>query len=474
MASTSTAERTQSAPPIPAKQTSPFIFWVGVLTIVFVAGNATADFGAFPYPQLLAPAFRAARAVRERFVTTSDLRNSSIWHDVGNAKRGVVKNIPERAFAGYTFYTSTDTQGATLIDMEGNVVHRWHLNFREAWTDAPHVPHPVPEQFIYWRRGHLYPNGDVLAIYSGFGDTPWGYGLIKVDRNSKLIWKYADRVHHDLHVDTDGTIYTLSHDWRDTVKSPIEGMSQLNEIVLDDYVVQLSPEGELQKRISLLDAFARSPSRHLLTPVDDSEWDPLHTNTIEVITPEFAAHHPFLKAGQVLVSCRDRDALAVLDLETESIVWATCGPYRRQHDPDLLPNGNILLFDNRGNAGPGGPSRILEIDPISQAIVWSYTGDESNSLYSRIRSCQQPLPNDNVLITESDGCRLLEVTRAGEVVWEYRNPAQLENDANYASTIFSAARFTPESLSFPLEKNGETVATANRANSTKNEVPLEE
>ena len=43
-------------------------------------------------------------------------------------------------------------------------------------------------------------------------------------------------------------------------------------------------------------------------------------------------------------------------------------------------------------------------------------------MYSLVRSCQQQLPNGNVLITESDRGRLLEVTRAGEIVWEYWNP----------------------------------------------------
>ena len=28
--------------------------------------------------------------------------------------------------------------------------------------------------------------------------------------------------------------------------------------------------------------------------------------------------------------------------------WAMAGPFRRQHDPDLLPNGHIMVFDNLG------------------------------------------------------------------------------------------------------------------------------
>ncbi len=41
-----------------------------------------------------------------------------------------------------------------------------------------------------------------------------------------------------------------------------------------------------------------------------------------------------------------------------------------------------------------------------------------------MRSAQERLPNGNTLITESDGGRLLEVTPAGEIVWEYLNPVR--------------------------------------------------
>ncbi|NJR76693.1 MAG: hypothetical protein HC773_30360, partial [Scytonema sp. CRU_2_7] len=44
------------------------------------------------------------------------------------------------------------------------------------------------------------PNGDLLVIYEGVGDTPWGYGLAKFDRDSNVVWKYLEQVHHDVEV----------------------------------------------------------------------------------------------------------------------------------------------------------------------------------------------------------------------------------------------------------------------------------
>lgn len=127
--------------------------------------------------------------------------------------------------------------------------------------------------------------------------------------------------------------------------------------------------------------------------------------------------------------------------------------------PDTLPGGgNIMLFDNGGGAGYGALivgltddngtpedftddvklgawmnkyrnfSRVIEINPITKQIVWQYvqarpTGGSlvgnDHKFYSNIMSGAQRLLNGNTLITEADTGRVFEVTRAGEVVWEY-------------------------------------------------------
>src|SRR3546814_11380361 len=113
-----------------------------------------------------------------------------------------------------------------------------------------------------------------------------------------------------------------------------------------------------------MDILAKPEYRRLL---DHISWfnnhDFIHTNTIEYIDAEKAAVLPFAEEGQVLLSFRDIGTLAVIDLGSEEIVWARRGDWAGQHDPDILPNGNILLFDNLGKLGPGGRSRILALAP---------------------------------------------------------------------------------------------------------------
>jgi hypothetical protein len=139
-------------------------------------------------------------------------------------------------------------------------------------------------------------------------------------------------------------------------------------------------------------------------------------------------------------------------LETKRIVWASSGPFRSQHDPDVLPNGRILLFDNTGHLGPEGPSRIVELDILSQQVHWCYAGTAADPLYSLVRSGQQMLPNGNVLITESDAGRIQEVTRGGEIVWEFRNPVSLDGEPPSIPIVCGATRWPTNYIEFSLNK----------------------
>ena len=76
--------------------------------------------------------------------------------------------------------------------------------------------------------------------------------------------------------------------------------------------------------------------------------------------------------------------------------------------PPLLEDGRYAL----DGAAPFGP----------QEPVWLYRAHPPTDFFSPIISGAERLPNGNTLICEGTGGRLLEVTKSGEVVWEYRNP----------------------------------------------------
>lgn len=420
-------------------------FWTALLVLTFLAGAIVAVSGIFPGPEI-ARAYQGGVALYSQLTKYQDVYGGDLWYPERRPDKGVTVYIPGKAQEGLTLYTSGSAAAAYLIDMNGTVRHQWRRPFSTVWQpDAGWVANPQPDEFVHFRNAYAFPNGDLLALYEGNGDTPYGYGIVKLDRNSEVIWSYPGRTHHQLSVGPDGKIYVLTHGIFD---DEVAGLGHLQRPRLEDSLVVLSPEGKELQRIRLLTALAKSKYRHMLYTVSGFALaDPLHANGVDYIDQPAAANFAFGREGQILLSFRELNGIAVLDLATQAIVWATRGPWIGQHDPDILPNGNILLFDNYGNyAGPDGVSRLIEFDPRTMEIVWQYSGTADHPFDSWIRGDQQRLPNGNTLITEASGGRLVEVTREGEIAWEFVNPVRGGPDNKMIPIMAWSQRLNPASF----------------------------
>jgi hypothetical protein len=415
--------------------------------LAFVAGSFLMFTETFPAPYL-ANAYKGGRALLDQSTNYRHPYFSRFHQMARTDQRGVTIYDPARAQDGFTLYTSGHDQKAFLMSMNGEVLHEWHLPFSQVWNDSSPVKKPLADSHIYFRRAEMLPNGDLLVVYEASGDTPWGYGLAKMDKDSNLIWSYLEQAHHDLDVGADGNIYTLTHEIQTDV---IEEYQHLAPPRVDDFVVVLSPDGEELKKVSVMEALVKSPYGRMLTRAAwylKESGDYLHANAIDVIEAADAKAFPLAKPGQVLISMRElgTGTLAVLDLDEEVITWASQGSWVGQHDPDILPNGHLLLFDNRGSFTPYGHSRVIEFDPQTFQITWEYSGTEAHPFDSVLRSGQERLPNGNTLITESDGGRIFEVTPDQEIVWEYVNPVRGGDNDEYIPIVSWGLRIDPSTL----------------------------
>lgn len=419
------------------------LFLLAVVVLSFVAGALVILSKTFPY-EPLRNAYRAAEAVIVQARHYDDPLQTDLWREARTAERGVTRHDPDRAFEGYTLYTAGDGPRARLVAMDGSVVREWYKPFAEVWNETAAVKNPQPEELTYFFKARLQPNGDLFALYSAVSDTPFGYGLVKLDPESRVVWSYLEHAHHDFDVLPDGKVLVLTHAF---TNEAIDHFDSLERPRLDDYAVLLSPEGRELKRISLTHALARSRYKALLhsTPYF-ALADPLHANAIEMIRPAAAARFPFGEAGQILLSFREPGMLVVLDPDSGEIVWATRGPWLGQHDPSLLENGHILLFDNLGHFQQDNASQILELDPASLGAVWRYVDEPGRPFESALRASVERLANGNTLITESDGGRLFEVTPGGETVWEYRNPVRAGPGDRFIPIVSWGQRVDPAAL----------------------------
>jgi hypothetical protein len=410
-------------------------FGAGVAVLLFTSGAAVMFFQ-LPPSDFLSKGFIGGRAWYERSGSSPQTKELDWSSDADWVDK------PRKTYDGFTLCTFASTDDAMntqayLLDMRYKVKHRWKVPFSKIWPNPHHVPTPVRDSYVCFFGCHLYPNGDLLAVLHGMQQTVVGYGLVKLDKDSNILWKYAAGVHHDVEVTADGTIYAIQHE---TVNSMPNGLEFIPVPSIVDSLIVLSPKGELQgKPLPILEAFRDSPYATLLASLEPSKQrkkeeerpipltaqgideqrrreDALHTNALQVLTPALAQKFPGWKAGQVLITLRNLDAIAVVDLELRSVVWAARGPWQGQHDAQFLENGNLLLFDNQGL--PKG-SRVLEYNPRTQAFPWAYSGENWGPFYSSERGTCQRLLNGNTLVVNSTGMEILEVTPEREVVWSF-------------------------------------------------------
>ena len=344
-------------------------------------------------------------------------------------RQGMVRQPrPDAVQPGLNLYVSGHAPEAVLIDPDGRPLHRWAYpleRFRPELYEGPEAERI--RKLEYFRRARLLPSGHLLAIYEGLG-------LVKLDPDSGLLWGYRGGAHHDLDLAPDGTIWVLDREGRTIPRvDPDRG-------ILEDLVTVLSPEGEVLRSLSILEAFERSDYRALLERMAPPP-DVLHTNTLEILDGRLEGRHPAFRAGNVLLSVLELDAVAVLDPEAEEIVWALAGLWRKQHQPTILDNGRMLVFDNLG--ARDRRSRVLELDPFTQRIAWRYAED----LYSKTLGSCQRLANGNTLITESENGRAVEVAPDGSVVWEFLTPHRAGEEGDLVAVLFEMERL-PEGLPF--------------------------
>jgi hypothetical protein len=342
---------------------------------------------------------------------------------------GITLNDTARASTGINLYTSGHEPVAILMDMEGRELHRWKFEFRDAFPDSIWADHANTE---WWRRAYLYPNGDLLAIVEGFG-------LLKIDKHSQLLWASPVHAHHDLDVRPNGDIYVLTRE-----ASVIERVNP-KDPVLEDFITVLGPDGSEKRKVSLLAAFEGSDFENLYRAQNRTHGDLFHTNSLEVLDDRLAKRLPAFQAGRVLTSMNNLSVIAVVDLDLGRVEWAIKGGNRGQHDPKILDDGHLLLFDNRSTPGS---SQVLEFDLVKGRPVWQYRGSKARPFFSKHLGTAQRLPNGNTLITESNSGRAFEVDRSKEIVWEFFNPHRAGENDRYIATIFELLRLPPD---FPLD-----------------------
>lgn len=370
---------------------------------------------------------------------------------------GTTRYDPARAFNSLVIFTGGDNI-ARLIDLNGNSIHQWQ--------DAASFSTLIDPALNQGRRGHVFVtlstiDGKGTDLVPGQVNRKVSQSIGELDWEGRVVWSFGDKApggaaqqHHDWARLANGNTLVLAN-----LVHAVAGFKQ--KLIFDDVIYEVNAAGEVVWRWTAsehLDEFGFTPEElKLVRETDNSDF--LHINNLKVV----GANHWFNSGDQrfnpdnLLIHSRSANFIVIIDKKTGHIAW-NLGPHypalasgikartvprpvdqiSGQHDAQIIPEGlpgagNLLVFDNQGEAGfppvalsfTGG-SRVLEINPVKKEIVWQYTGEDSGapgwSFQSTHISAARRLPNGNTFIDEGQKGRLFQVTPDGEIVWEYINP----------------------------------------------------
>ena len=361
-------------------------------------------------------------------------------------KHGVTEWQVDKAWAGYTIFcpqmiSPKQLEGRKesyvyLLDMKGDIVHHW----------------VIPG--IVKLHGELLPNGNLLcSVDKKQVKNPLGLvfavsSIMELDWDSQVVWRYEDP-YHDCHdrcrLRNGNTLYMryapLTPEKQAKVQGGVAGTEhegQMFTLVL----TEITAQGQIVDEMDLSQALDANVD--IITPYGTRElWPGL--NAIEEM-PD----------GKIVSTSYNLSACYIWDRENKTVAWRYGQGEEKisfPHDPQPLKNGNIMLFDNgryyapdpngKTNYFPPDFSRVIEIDPKTKKTVWEYRAENPVDFYSTYISSSQRLANGNTLICEGAVGRIFEVTKNGEIVWEYVSPIYTQTGMRFGKTsaIFRAVRY---------------------------------
>lgn len=271
------------------------------------------------------------------------------------------------------------------VDFNGNILWQFKArgNINGAFLDAAKLE-----------------NGNILI-------TVQGSGIYEITRGKKVVWSHRDKeASHDAdRLPNGNTLYNLG--WQN------KG---------DDVVREVNPKGEIVWSWNGLADYDRPP----FAKINSEGW--MHVNAVTR-----------LGNGNTLVSMRNFNTVAEVTPDGRvARQWTFQGKDKRtrlqthgkikgerNHEPEILANGNMLLALRR-------PNRFVEFDLDTEQIVWSWSHPGGDKELRTNREANR-LPNGNTL--GSAGNKLVEIAPDGTIVWQMMAPPGGDNHRKFHKAI---------------------------------------
>lgn len=411
------------------------LFVTGLCVLAFAFGAATFQFQVFPYPLL-----RDAKLAWDAWGQVSDqpMPFGFKYFIAPWWKEQLARRVDSAAGDEYILVTGGPYElmdrcpkfgcMAWVMDRKGRIVHVWDVNLDELWDGLTGISGEVGPLSLTPIGMVLGRDGSLVVTFQGRDTFPFAIGIAKFDSTGHIIWKRFDHSHHWPALDDEGRIYTPYATFPKGVKyvghTPIELKCATGQPLTDGIHV-LSPDGKVLRDIPVMQSFLRAGYVGWFYGLRDG-CDPTHLNSIALVTNEIANHLPGAKTGDLLVSLREPSAIAILDGITGDVKRVVSGKTAAQHNPQFLPDGTVLVFDNLGGERGLGGSRVVRINLVTGESETIFPrGHEigllpfSSPIAGTIRASRD---GKRALIADTEQGRIIEIEIAtGKVLWVYEN-----------------------------------------------------
>ncbi|MEM6835540.1 MAG: arylsulfotransferase family protein [Cyanobacteria bacterium P01_C01_bin.120] len=397
-----------------------FAFRLSSIFVIFCCGFIVREMEIFPY-QFFTAAKAGFNQVRD------SLTGRLPWYYTRlETPFPQVESSANQPYPGLNLVTKLAADhnlSAEIIDLDGNSLHSWDVNWFEMWPDPQHLPEesiPRKKPGTHIHGAVVMENGDLIFNFENLG-------LIRINPDGEVVWRLDYITHHSIHRHNDGNLWVSGRQYH---TEKISRLPHLEPPFFEETILEVTPDGEILREWYVAEILRENGYDGLLylgtldntsTYVTENT-DIFHLNDVEPFP--LTMEEDFFQQGDVMVSLRNINAVFVFNSENNEIKFMSSGQFVRQHDPDFIDGNTISVFDNNNNSALTPEelqSRILIISARENSSEVFFEGTPENPFFTHIMGKHQWQANGNLLITDSVSGRGFEVDQQGNIVWQYVN-----------------------------------------------------
>jgi hypothetical protein len=246
--------------------------------------------------------------------------------------------------------------------------------------------------------------------------------LIKINKDSKIVWTSNGSFHHSLEQDAQGNIWA---------PSLIEHSKFLRHVLpglKDHAITEISPDGKMLLQKSVAEILDENGYRGLLLG-GAYETDLLHLNDVQ---PALTTTKYWNK-NDLLISVKNKSTVFLYRPSTNKIIWLKTGPWLNQHDPDFIDSTRIGIFGNDVvRSSSEGFTDAVSMETSTNGNNHEYIYDFKtntvdtpyNEFFKKAKITTQTegqsdiLSNGDLFVEETNNNRLLRGNKT-EIIWQY-------------------------------------------------------